>query len=44
MGERIWIRLWRRQCERTKFWISVSMAKDIVIVLLVGALVLALAR
>lgn len=44
MGERIWIRLWHRQCERTKFFIGVAIAQDLVIMLLVGALVLALAR
>jgi len=44
MESRIWIRLWRRQCERTKFFIGVAMAQDLVIMLLVGALVLALAR
>lgn len=42
MESRIWIRLWHRQCERTKFFICVAMAQDIVIMLLVGALVLAL--
>lgn len=44
MGEKFWARLWRRECERRDFFESMSMAEGIVIVLLVGALVLALAR
>lgn len=44
MESRIWIRLWRRQCERTNYFISMAVAEGIVIVVLVGALVLALAR
>lgn len=44
MGERFWIRLWSRECERSDFYISMAVAEGIVIVLLVGGLVLALAR
>lgn len=44
MGERFWIRLWSRECERSDFWVSVSMAEGITIMLLVGALVYCLAR
>lgn len=44
MESRIWIRLWRRQCERTNFFIGVTIAQDIVIMALVGGLVLALTR
>lgn len=38
MGERFWIRLWNQECERTKFFISTTIAEGIVITLLVGAL------
>lgn len=44
MGERFWIRLWTRECERSDFWVSVSMGEGLVIMTLVGALVYALAR
>lgn len=44
MESRIWIRLWRRQCERTNFWISVVIAQGIILMVVGGALVYALAR
>lgn len=43
MGERFWIRLWNQECERTKFFISTTIAEGIVITLLVGALTAMLA-
>ena len=44
MYARFYARLWREECERSRFWISTAIAEGITIMLLVGALVYCLAR
>lgn len=39
MESRFWRRLWREECERTRYFISLSVAEGIIITGLVGALV-----
>lgn len=44
MYARFYARLWREECEKSRFWISTTMASGFANVLLVGALMYCLAR